>query len=82
MVTSSYPITLIGLTVGNDSREHCAVKGELLVKVGLGGALPNDGEKKGLVSQVFCPKGEDSLPGWGEVLTFCQNMEEGTRSGI
>ena len=70
------------LLQGNDTREHCAVEGELLVRVGLGGVLPNDGEKKGLVSQVFCQKGEDFLPGWGEFLAFCQNMEEGTRSGV
>ena len=48
------------LLQGNDIREHWAVEDELhlLVLVGFGGVLPDDGEKKGLVSQIFSPKRE------------------------
>ena len=84
MFLSSRAENHVYLLQGNNIRDHCAVQDELhpSVWVGLDGVHPGGGEKKGLVTQVYSPMGEDYLPAWGEVLAFCQHMAEGTRIGL
>ena len=72
------------MSEGDDVRQHSAVKDELHALNGVlgGGVLPDDGEEEGFVPQKGSPEGKDSLPGWGKVHTFSEDVGEGSRSRV